>query len=152
MKLMKSISMFFSLICSLPCCSQAPKSCSENCCTKSKIETEVSNNSITPKQEIASQALTCKLMSPELRKRKETVLASLKKKVVARQELGNGYRYNFHGSDNILDELIAFIKTERQCCNFFEFRLIVHGDGKMVILEITGPEGVKKFIETELEM
>ncbi|WP_119080903.1 Zn-dependent oxidoreductase [Chitinophaga alhagiae] len=97
-----------------------------------------------------TRELSCKLTSPALRERKATVLASLKKKILSRQELDSGYRYNFQGHDEVLDELVSFIKSERQCCDFFEFRLAVAGDGSEASLEITGPDGAKAFIETEL--
>ena len=99
-----------------------------------------------------SKDLTCKLTTPELRKRKETVIASLKSQVLDRQELANGYSYKFKGSDNLLDELNEFIKTERQCCNFFDFGVAVKGDTSTAVLTITGPEGTKIFITSELEM
>jgi len=96
--------------------------------------------------------VTCKLTSPELRRRKEEVIDSLKKKVLSRSELTNGYKYKFDGNDAILDELVAFIKTERLCCDFFDFSLQIAGDGKEVLLTITGPGGAKGFIEKELEL
>lgn len=102
--------------------------------------------------QIMAKEMTCKLTSPELRKRKEEVIASLKKKVLCRQEVLNGYRYQFEGNDAILDELLSFIKTERLCCDFFHFNLAVAGDGSGIWLTITGPEGTEKFIEAELEL
>src|SRR4051812_1146362 len=68
-------------------------------------------------------SLTCKLTTPELRKRKETVIASLKKQMLQKKELKNGYAYKFAGTDKIIDELAEFVKTERACCDFFVFNL-----------------------------
>jgi hypothetical protein len=73
--------------------------------------------------------ITCKLTSPEIQQRKATVIASLKKKIVVKKELSNGFAYKFAGSDAIVDELTTFVKTERLCCNFFDFSLSVKGDG-----------------------
>ena len=95
--------------------------------------------------------LSCKLTSPELRKRKETVIASLKKQVLERKELPNGYAYKFTDTDAVLDELTEFIKTERQCCDFLNFRIDVTNE-PATWLEISGPEGAKEFITAELEM
>jgi hypothetical protein len=97
-------------------------------------------------------ALTCKLTSPEMRKRRETVIASLKNKVIEKKELDNGYSYKFNGTDTIIDELAQFVKTERLCCDFFDFSLSVKGDGTMALLTITGPEGAKEFINAELQL
>ncbi|WP_276484809.1 hypothetical protein [Paraflavitalea pollutisoli] len=96
--------------------------------------------------------MTCKLTSLELRQRKATVIASLKKQIVERKELSNGFSYKFKGTDSVIDELTMFIKTERQCCDFFEFGLSVKGDGSTAWLTITGEQGVKDFITTELDM
>ncbi len=96
--------------------------------------------------------VTCKLTSSELRKRKEEVIDTLKKKVLSKSELPSGYKYQFDGNDAILDELVTFIKTERLCCDFFDFNLDITGDGREIWLMITGPDGAKDFIEKELEL
>lgn len=99
-----------------------------------------------------SGTLSCKLTTPELRQRKETVIASLKAKVVSKKALKNGYVYAFAGTDEVVDELISFIKTERQCCDFFVFNLSISGDKSEARMEITGPKGAKEFIDTELAL
>ena len=96
--------------------------------------------------------LSCKLTSPELQKRKQTILTSLRKQILFREELVNGFSFTFPGTDQMLDELIEFIKTERECCDFFIFNLLVNGDKTEACLKLTGPEGAKKFIENELEL
>lgn len=100
--------------------------------------------------ELNSVELTCKLSSPEFRERKETVLNSLKSKILEKKELEKGYAFKFHGRDEILDELNEFIKTERTCCDFFLFGLSISGDKSETWLELSGPEGVKDFISSEL--
>lgn len=98
---------------------------------------------------IATQ-MSCKLTNPELRKRKETVIARLKQQMLDKKELQNGYAFKFEGTDNVIDELTEFIKTERECCSFFTFVLSVKGDKSEAWLELIGPEGVKDFIISEL--
>lgn len=95
--------------------------------------------------------LVCKLSSPEMQERKSTILASLKKQVLEKRELENGYAFKFTGSDKMVDELMEFIKTERTCCGFFTFNLSISGDASEAWLELTGPEGAKDFITTEME-
>lgn len=97
-------------------------------------------------------ALTCKLSSPELRARKATVIKSLKSEMLQKKELTNGYSYKFTGTDKMVDELTEFVKTERACCDFFVFNLLISGDKSEAWLEITGPKGAKDFIKTELEL
>ncbi len=94
--------------------------------------------------------LVCTLTSAELQQRKETVLASLRRQVLEKRELSDGYAFRFAGSDEVLDELLEFIKTERTCCAFFTFGLSVSGDGREAWLQMTGAPGVKYFIEVEL--
>ncbi|MBF9219869.1 hypothetical protein [Hymenobacter ruricola] len=94
--------------------------------------------------------VACRLTSPELRQRKETVIASLKQQVVSRHELPAGFAYEFKGSDEVVDELAEFVKTERQCCAFFSFELRFGGEGAVAWLHLTGPAGAKEFIVQEL--
>ncbi|MFC2186857.1 hypothetical protein ACFCT7_06000 [Fulvivirgaceae bacterium LMO-SS25] len=95
--------------------------------------------------------ITCKLTTLELRLRKATVIASLKVMVLEKQELVNGFRYRFDGSDQTLDLISDFIKTERLCCDFFTFSLTVAGPRSPIWLELSGPGGAKAFIENEIE-
>lgn len=95
-------------------------------------------------------ALECKLMPEELRIRKETVLQSLKSKVLERKELSDGYAFRFDGSDAVVDEIVEFIKTERECCDFFIFNLSISGDKSEAWLELTGVKGAKDFVTQEL--
>lgn len=103
-------------------------------------------------EDCEKKEITCKLTSPEIRERKATVIASLKKKIILKKELPNGFSYQFKGSDANIDELTTFVKTERLCCDFFDFSLIVKGDGTIALLTITGPKGAKDFIKKELEL
>jgi len=108
------------------------------------------NNEISDTAKSDTTELSCKLTSKELQQRKETVIASLKQQVLETKELQNGFAFRFKSTDKILDELTEFVKSERQCCDFFTFTLIFPGDGSDAWLELTGPEGTKDFISTEL--
>ncbi|SFW26921.1 hypothetical protein SAMN02927921_00865 [Sinomicrobium oceani] len=96
--------------------------------------------------------ISCKLTTPELRRRKATAIAKLKKLVIERQEMPNGFRYKFAGSDQTLDLINDFIKTERLCCDFFSFHLTVSKQVYPILLELSGPKGAKGFIENEIEL
>jgi hypothetical protein len=97
-----------------------------------------------------TKKLTCKLTTPELQKRKATVIAELKALVLNRQELDNGFSYKFESKDEILDKINVFIKTERMCCDFFTFQLTVEEND--ALLNITGPEGTKEFLKDEVDL
>ena len=94
----------------------------------------------------------CKLTTPEFRERKATVIADLKSIMKRKKELKNGYAYKFSGSDDVIAKLNEFIKTEKECCDFFSFNLTISSDKSTAWLEITGEKGVKEFINTEIEM
>lgn len=94
--------------------------------------------------------LSCKLTSPELQKRKQTVIAALKQQIIEKRELPNGFAFKFPGTDQMLDELIAFIKAERECCDFFTFQLNISGDKSVAWLELKGTEGAKEFVVSEM--
>jgi len=117
--------------------------------------TPASPKSITAKsargQKVKTNELTCNLTSSELQLRKATVIASLKRKILEKKELKNGFAYKFSGSDTLVDELISFVKSERECCDFFTFNLSIAGDKSEAWLEIIGPVSAKNYIKTELE-
>ena len=94
--------------------------------------------------------LTCKLTTPELQQRKRTVIAELRSLVIERKEGAHMVRYKFESSDANIDLVANFIKTERLCCDFFEFSLQVGSDPGFIWLTLSGPEGVNEFIKEEV--
>ena len=92
--------------------------------------------------------LHCKLSTPALQLRKATVISKLRAVLSGKTELSNGFAYTFEASDEILDQLNEFIKTERICCDFFSFQLTIAGEN--ATLALTGPDGVKDFLTTEI--
>jgi hypothetical protein len=95
--------------------------------------------------------VSCKLTSEELQKRKATVLATLKSKVLEKKELSDGYSFKFENTDEMIDLLTEFVKSERQCCDFFNFALHIKNDGSLWF-DLTGPEGAKEMIGSELAL
>lgn len=123
--------------------------CKDESCMKHASATQLGTNNGVMAQN-SDQEISCKLTTTELQKRKETVLENLKKKILEKKELANGYAFKFDGTDATVDELIDFVKSERACCNFFVFTLSFSGDGKQAWLSLTGPEGAKEMISQEL--
>lgn len=101
--------------------------------------------------ELNEKPMTCKLTTLELQKRKATVIEEMKKLIKEKRELAAGYAYRFDGTDKNIDLLTDFIKTERQCCDFFNFSVDVNND-HAAWLRITGGKGIKGFIASELEL
>ena len=104
----------------------------------------------TISKDMNPKTLTCKLTTPELQQRKKTVIAELKSLIIGRTETPSGMKFKFAGSDKTLDLLINFVKTERLCCDFFQFTLSVGDEKSFAYLELSGPEGTKQFIESEI--
>lgn len=116
-----------------------------SCQNKSKKMTTNNTTSKNNKTDIS-----CKLITPELQQLKSTVIASLRKQVIQTKELSNGYAFKFIGTDKMLNELTEYIKTERKCCDFFTFNLLISGDQSEIWLQLTGADGTKDFLKTEL--
>ena len=102
-------------------------------------------NVVNTEKEIA-----CKLTAPELQERLEGALVELRKKVLETVETENGYAFRFEGKDETLGQVMVFIQSERQCCNFFTFKLGIQDAESPLWLEISGPLGTKSFIKGEL--
>jgi hypothetical protein len=100
--------------------------------------------------ETTTKEVTCKLTTTELQNRKATVIAELKALVLEKKELENGFSYKFEGTDEILDKLNDFIKTERMCCDFFTFQITV--EDQIAVLNITGSNGAKEFLKEEVDL
>jgi hypothetical protein len=150
---MKQITTFLTLtILTLTACNNSDKGTTNKETMTADNKTTTSTCSDNCKAKNKTSELSCKLTTPELQKRKETVITSLKQKVLDKKELTNGYAYKFSGTDEVLDELTEFIKTERACCDFFTFGLSVSGDKSEAWLELTGVDGAKDFITSELEL
>jgi hypothetical protein len=96
----------------------------------------------------SSLTISCKLTTPELQQRKATVIAALKSLVVNKKELEDGFLYRFNATDEMIDKLAEFIKTERMCCDFFIFSIKI--EGEVIELSITGPAEAKQFLIEEV--
>ena len=103
------------------------------------------------KSNLTKKSLTCKLTTPELQQRKKTVIAKIKSVLLSKQETDDGYKYKFQGNDEAIDLLSQFIKTERLCCEFFSYQLSVSDGNSAIWFELSGPEGAKEFIKSELD-
>ena len=94
--------------------------------------------------------LACKLTTPELRRRRETVIADLRSRITNKEETADGCIYVFPATADTIRHVTSFIETERQCCEFFSFRLSVPSGSPEMHLEISGPQGAKEFLKEEL--
>lgn len=91
--------------------------------------------------------VACSLMPAELQERRRNVLSKIRGAVSDVTELKDGFRYQFASDDDLIPELANLIQFEHQCCPFLTFRLTVQGGNESVLLEMTGPDGTKEFLE-----
>jgi len=66
------------------------------------------------------------------------------------KELANGYAFRLPAEAPVLLAAAEFISLERLCCPFFTFVLEVGPEHGPIWLQLTGPDGVKRFLQTEL--
>ena len=68
----------------------------------------------------------------------------------ATKELANGYEMRFDHAGELYSAATTWIENERVCCPFFSFNVALsQNDGPMTI-RLTGPKGVKEFIDGDL--
>ena len=91
--------------------------------------------------------LVCKLTAPQLRTRRQTVIAGLKREVLERKPTDSGFAYVFRGNNRVLGDVMRFIRLERGCCAFLNFNLLVGGASEDIVLVVSGPEGTGAFID-----
>lgn len=147
---MRSFFVAIIFVCVITSCTNHPDQVAVKNSGVEKEKTAICDDDCMAKSK--SGELSCKLTTAELRERRETVIASLKRQLLEKKELKNGYAFRFPGDDKMVDELASFIKSERTCCDFFTFTFSVSGDKSEAWLQLSGPEGVKEFIGTELGM
>lgn len=96
--------------------------------------------------------ITCTLPEAMLAQRRSTTIAELFQQAKASQELEDGYRFCFPGTDEWAEVLLTFIKFERHCCAFFTFDLSFEPAMGNIWLALRGGDGVKEFIQGELAL
>ncbi len=106
-------------------------------------------NSPTPLSvETAVAGLACDLdaLAPAEREQQAATFEQLRQRVLAVQELPDGWALKLPTANDTLHLVASFIAAERLCCPFFEFNLLVTPDAGPVWLHITGQTGVKAFL------
>ncbi len=109
-------------------------------------------NTIINSKNKATCDIACRHTSPELRKRKSSVISQLTAEIILAEEIDNGYCFSFNYSAEILFKLTGFINLEKECCPFFNFNLSILSNSNTISLSLTGAAGTKEFIKYELKM
>ena len=95
--------------------------------------------------------LACNLkpFQPAERTQWRTLLDRVKSSMTETRELPDGYAFRIDTGKTPLVQVAEWISLERKCCPFFEFRLRIHGQDGTLWLDLTGPRGVKQFIQQD---
>jgi hypothetical protein len=64
------------------------------------------------------------------------------------QELPGGYSLRLPG--NSFPAVSTFVDRERKCCPFLRFTIELESGGAVVWLRLTGPAGVRAFLDAEI--
>lgn len=64
--------------------------------------------------------------------------------------LADGYRMTLSADADVLTKITATINAERHCCPFLQFDLRVPAGGSDVVLNLTGPDGTRVFLDALL--
>jgi hypothetical protein len=92
--------------------------------------------------------IACALNNRELAQRRAELTAGLFRRVVAIDELPDGYAFSFASSPDTARELLDFTLYERECCAFLIFELVFERDHGSISLRLRGGEGVKEFVHS----
>ena len=66
------------------------------------------------------------------------------------RELPDGYALRLPNDTDTFLHAARFVSHERECCSFINFGLEVNAQNGPFWLQLTGQEGVKKFLQAEL--
>ena len=95
--------------------------------------------------------ILCNLSPEELGKRRAGLIADLRRFLVETRPLAEGYEFQLESTQRSLDLALELIRAERLCCPFLRFELRCEpGDGP-IWLVLSGPEGTRAFLDSELQ-
>jgi hypothetical protein len=96
--------------------------------------------------------IACNLnaLDKEQRRRHQSLTAQLRAAVQETRELLDGYSFRLPSDEATIQRTAEWIVLERRCCPFIAFGLEAGRENGPLWLSLTGREGVKPFLKTEL--
>ena len=91
--------------------------------------------------------IACSLTPEQRRDRRDGLLSGLVAESTGHVRLPNGYRWSFDSTPGLVSRIAAAIEGERSCCRFLTFHVGADPDLGPVVLEVTGPEGTREFLD-----
>jgi hypothetical protein len=95
--------------------------------------------------------ILCTLTADARQARREGLLSELLGRAETREEVPEGLRLRFAGTESALSTIVRAIEAERRCCRFLRFRITVEPDGGPIFLDLTGPPGAREFLAALLD-
>jgi hypothetical protein len=68
------------------------------------------------------------------------------------RELPDGYAFRLKNELIALPEVAEWISSERKCCPFFGFEIVLERDNGPLWLKLRGADGIKAFIRAEFHV
>ena len=102
---------------------------------------------VLPERRLTNLPIACELTADQLAHRSVS-LSALLGTAQSREPGGNGFRWRFKPTNDLLSRLASVINAERACCKFLRFGLTVEQDGGPIWLELSGPPGTQDFLES----
>jgi hypothetical protein len=96
--------------------------------------------------------IACTLGPAALKARRDDLLGTLIRRAEERIDLPNGYCIRLKAEDGILARIAQVVDIERQCCRFLRFQLTIEPGADSIVLEVTGPEGTREFLDGMLDL
>ena len=82
--------------------------------------------------------------------RYKTLMEGMRSAIQEMKELPDGFAFRFPSDPPVIANLADWITLESRCCSFFNFALEIEPYDGPVWLSLTGGEGVKEFLQTEI--
>lgn len=93
---------------------------------------------------------TMTLLTPAERDRHAELRRRLPAAAEGFEERDGGYSFRFPRRPEVLAQVAEFAALESRCCPFFSIGLELPAGEPFAWLHLTGPAGVKEFIQAEL--
>lgn len=100
-------------------------------------------------KEASPIACTLSAMNTEQRERYRLIREELLERLQEVRELPGGYAFRYLCEPSAI-VMAAFITLERLCCPFLSFSLELEENSDVFWLRLTGGEGVKAFLRSEI--
>ncbi len=107
----------------------------------------VNSNTIQNYESLFKGSLSCALSDQELLDRKQFLKQNIFPAVKEKEKTEYGLLYYFEDDDDLLKDLMEFVKLEKACCPFFRFDLTILPFEQGIGLQISGSKAAVKFLE-----